>query len=71
MDNIHPHDLTDYLNSKNIAVRSGHHCNQILHTEIIKKPGTVRASTHIYNDENDIKKLKLALISAKKFFNNI
>ena len=58
--NIHPHDLAQFLNEYNIALRVGHHCAQPLLSKL-NKTSTARLSTYIYNDEKDIDKLCSAL----------
>lgn len=53
-----PHDICKILDeSKNICLRSGHHC-AIPAIKTINSPnGTVRASIHLYNNTEDIEKL--------------
>ena len=58
--NIHPHDLAQFLNEYNIALRVGHHCAQPLLSRL-NETSTARLSTYIYNDEQDIDKLCSAL----------
>lgn len=50
---VHPHDVAQILDSDGIAVRSGHHCAQVL-MERMDVAATTRASVYIYNDERDI-----------------
>ncbi|MFH0714101.1 MAG: cysteine desulfurase [Candidatus Micrarchaeota archaeon] len=38
-----------------ICVRSGHHCAMPLHREVLGLEGTVRASLHAYNTEEEVK----------------
>lgn len=49
----HPHDIATILDSKNIMVRSGHHCAQPLH-RYFEKPFSARASFYIYNTKEDV-----------------
>ncbi len=58
--NIHPHDLAQFLNEYNIALRVGHHCAQPLLSKL-NETATARLSTYLYNDEQDIDKLCTAL----------
>ena len=58
---IHAHDVAEYLNYKNIAVRSGLHCAHPLHKRL-NIPASVRASIYLYNSESDI----IALLNALK-----
>jgi len=64
---VHPHDVSTFLDSKGIAIRAGHHCAQPL----VKKLGhvaTSRASVYVYNDEKDIDALYKALIEMRRYF---
>lgn len=67
VEGIHPHDLAQFLNEKNIAVRAGHHCAQPL-LRSFGVQATTRASLGVYNDVDDIEQLSAALEAAKKFF---
>ena len=60
IENIHPHDLAQFLNEYNIALRVGHHCAQPLLSKL-NETATARLSTYLYNDEQDIDKLCTAL----------
>ena len=60
IENIHPHDLAQFLNEYNIALRVGHHCAQPLLSKL-NETSTARLSTYLYNDEKDIDKLCSAL----------
>ena len=64
---IHPHDLGQYLDSKGVAVRTGHHCAWPL-TRKLGVPATTRASLYLYNDESDCDALFAAIIGAQKYF---
>jgi cysteine desulfurase/selenocysteine lyase len=63
LEGIHAHDISQMLAYENIAVRAGHHCNQILHADILGVPATVRISFGVYNDESDVDKFITALKS--------
>lgn len=65
--NVHPHDISTFLDSKGIAIRAGHHCAQPL-LRILGKVATARASFYIYNDETDVDKLVEAIIEMKEYF---
>jgi cysteine desulfurase/selenocysteine lyase len=71
IDKIHSHDVADFLNTRNIAVRAGHHCAQILHKDLLKVGSTARISLHLYNDKSDIDKAILAIKECIVFFKNI
>lgn len=65
---VHPHDIAQILDEDNIAVRAGHHCNQILMRDVLKIPATTRASFGIYNDKSDIDRLIEGLEKVIKIF---
>ena len=68
--NIHPHDLGTFLDSKGIAIRTGHHCAMPL----IKKLGrhsSARASFYIYNTNHEIDKFTAEINNSIKYFNNV
>ena len=67
LDGIHPHDLGQLLDSKGIAVRTGHHCAWPLARKF-KIQATTRASMYLYNDLSDIDALVSGIHDAKKFF---
>ncbi len=67
LDGIHPHDLGQFLDSKGIAVRTGHHCAWPLARKF-KVQATTRASLYLYNDLSDIDALLSGIHDAKKFF---
>ncbi len=64
---VHPHDISTFLDSKGIAIRAGHHCAQPL-LRILGMVATARASFYIYNDETDVDRLVEAIIEMKKYF---
>ena len=64
---IHPHDIGTILDKKNIAIRAGHHCCQIL-MDAWNIFSTARASFYVYNDPGDIDRLVDGLLEVKKMF---
>lgn len=64
---IHPHDISTYLDSKGIAIRAGHHCAQPL-MKALGKVATARASLYLYNDKTDIDDLVEALKEMRRYF---
>ncbi len=66
-DHIHPHDIASFLDSRNIAVRAGHHCTQPL-LDALGIPATVRVSFSIYNTNEDVEKILDALKDVNKFW---
>lgn len=67
LGDIHPHDLATILNDHGIAIRSGHHCAQIL-MEKLDVSATSRASFYIYNTQEEINIFINALGKAIKLF---
>ena len=67
MDCAHPHDIADILGSRGVCVRAGHHCAMPLH-ERFAVPATARASFYIYNREEDVDRLRDALLYVYKLF---
>lgn len=57
---IHAHDVASILDSEGVAIRSGHHCAQIM-MEKLGVPATSRASFYLYNDDDDVEALCRAL----------
>lgn len=66
---IHPHDVASYLGENNVCIRAGHHCTQILHTQVLKVPATCRVSLSIYNSHEDVDRFIEKLKEAVKVFN--
>lgn len=64
---IHPHDLTDILGQRGIALRAGHHCTQPLHT-FLKIPASTRLSTGLYTTEEEIRRCVEAIKDVLKLF---
>ena len=66
VENIHPHDLAQFLDNDGIAIRAGHHCAQ----PIMKKlgvPATGRASFYVYNSKEDVVRLCESIEKTIKF----
>ena len=67
VDGVHPHDLAQFLDQDNIAIRTGHHCTQ----PIMKKlgvSGTARISYYNYNTKEEIDKLCGCMKSTLNYF---
>jgi cysteine desulfurase/selenocysteine lyase len=66
---LHPHDVSQALDARGIAVRAGHHCAQPLHACLNVAAGsTTRASLYIYNDRDDVDALIDGLRYTADFF---
>ena len=69
LGDIHAHDVAQFLDSKMVGVRAGHHCAH----PIMRKLGitsTARASLYLYNDTDDIDILAESLIQCGEFFSH-
>ena len=64
-DDVHPHDIASILDSKNVAVRSGHHCAMPLHT-YLGISSTARASFAIYNTKEEVEIFAKSLREVRK-----
>ena len=54
--NVHPHDVSQILDTSGIAIRAGHHCAQPI-MKHLKISSTNRASFYLYNTTTEIDKL--------------
>jgi cysteine desulfurase/selenocysteine lyase len=64
---VHPHDLATILNEEGVAIRAGHHCNQLVMRRF-GVPATARASFYVYNTREEIDALIEALAKAEGVF---
>jgi cysteine desulfurase/selenocysteine lyase len=64
----HSHDISQFLGDREVCVRAGHHCTQILHREILQVPASARLSLSIYNTKEDIDKFIEILKEAISFY---
>ncbi len=64
---IHPHDLATIIDEDGIAIRSGHHCAQVL-MEKLDIAATSRASFYIYNTKEEVDILINSLSRAARLF---
>jgi cysteine desulfurase/selenocysteine lyase len=67
VDGVHPHDLSDLLDRRGVAIRAGHHCTMPLH-ELLDLTATARASLAFYNTPAEIDVFVDAVQSARKVF---
>ncbi len=65
--NIHPHDLSQVLDQRNVCLRAGHHCAKPLMRQLGVN-ATARASFYLYNDNTDVDALADALDGASDIF---
>jgi cysteine desulfurase / selenocysteine lyase len=67
IDGVHPHDVSQVLDSRGIAVRAGHHCAKPAHKRFGVQSST-RASTYLYTTPAEIDALIEGLEYTKKYF---
>ena len=67
LDDIHPHDVAQVLDTFGIAVRAGHHCAMPLHDKF-NIPATTRASFYLYNTKAEADRLVDGLYHVKDLF---
>ncbi len=64
---VHPHDVSQLLDSRGIAVRAGHHCAKPAHLRFGVQ-ASVRASSYLYTTPAEIDALVDGLLFTKKYF---
>lgn len=62
---VHPHDVASILDYQNVAIRSGHHCTQVLH-RYLGINASCRISVAFYNTKEEIDKFIEALYLVKE-----
>ncbi|MCB0989164.1 MAG: SufS family cysteine desulfurase [Acidimicrobiales bacterium] len=66
---VHPHDLSQFMDEHAVCVRPGHHCAKPL-MRVLGVGATARASFYVYNDTDDVDALADALAEAASFFSS-
>jgi len=64
---VHPHDVAQIIDEEGIAIRSGHHCAQVL-MERLNVAATSRASFYIYNTKEEVDALITSLNKVARIF---
>jgi cysteine desulfurase/selenocysteine lyase len=67
VDGVHPHDVSQILDSRGVAVRAGHHCAR----PVCKRfgvPATTRASFYLYTTPYEIDALIDGLHEVRRYF---
>jgi cysteine desulfurase / selenocysteine lyase len=67
LEGIHPHDVSQVLDDRGVAVRAGHHCAWPLHRAFGVQSST-RASFYLYNTPDEVDALADGIRRAQKFF---
>jgi cysteine desulfurase/selenocysteine lyase len=65
---VHPHDVATIIDKDGVAIRSGHHCAQVL-MERLDVAATNRASFYVYNTKQDVDALIDSLNKVAELFN--
>ena len=64
---VHPHDVAQLLDDDGVAIRSGHHCAQVL-MERLDVAATSRASFYLYNTRYEVDSLISSLEKVARVF---
>ncbi len=64
----HPHDIAEFLNQEDVAVRAGNHCAQP-QMKSLGLSGTVRASPYLYNTDKDVERFLNSVKVCREVFN--
>lgn len=67
VEGVHPHDVGQFLDSKDLAVRVGHHCAIPLHRHFGVKSSS-RASLSVFNTSDEIERLIEAVSEVRAYF---
>ena len=67
---VHPHDISQVLDSRGVAIRAGHHCAMPLVRSKLQVPATARASFYLYNTEAEVDALIDGLKRTMEYFGN-
>jgi cysteine desulfurase/selenocysteine lyase len=67
VDGVHPHDVGQYLDSRGIAVRVGHHCAQPAHRRYGATAST-RASLYLYSTPAEVDRFVEVLAEVRGYF---
>ena len=67
VEGVHPHDVSQVLDERGIAVRAGHHCAWPLHRAFGVQAST-RASVYLYNTRDEVEALAEGIREAQRFF---
>ncbi|MCC9601883.1 SufS family cysteine desulfurase [Stieleria sp. JC731] len=67
VEGVHAHDIAQWLDTRGIAVRAGHHCAMPLH-ESLGKTATARASFYLYNTAEEVERFVAAVKEVREKF---
>jgi cysteine desulfurase/selenocysteine lyase len=69
LEGVHPHDVAQILDRHGVAVRAGHHCNQIL-MDRLGVPALTRASFAVYNTTDEVDRMVEGLEDCRRIFSD-
>lgn len=67
IEGVHPHDVGQFIDSRGIAIRVGHHCAQPVHRHFGYYASN-RVSLGVYNTAQEIERLRSAVADVYGFF---
>jgi cysteine desulfurase / selenocysteine lyase len=67
IDGVHAHDVSQWLDTRGIAIRAGHHCTMPLH-QSLGITATSRASFYFYNTRDEAQRLVEAVREVREKF---
>lgn len=67
IEGVHAHDVSQFLDTRGVAVRAGHHCTMPLH-QAIGVTATTRASCYLYNTPAEVDQLLDAVAGVRAKF---
>ena len=67
LEDVHPHDVAQLLDSRGVAVRAGHHCAKPAHQRFGVQ-STTRASFYLYTTEAEIDALVDGIVHTQQYF---
>ncbi len=67
LDGVHPHDVSQLLDARGIAVRAGHHCAKPAHQRFGVQ-STTRVSSYLYTTTGEVDALVEGLDHVRRFF---
>ena len=68
--NVHPHDVSEILDGRGIAIRAGQHCAHPLH-KVLGTGATARASFYLYNLNREVDALSDGLAQVETVFRRV
>src|SRR5690606_23447474 len=70
LEGVHPHDIGQVLDSRGVAIRTGHHCAQPV-MAALNVTASARASFYIYNTTDEVDALATAVEEASRYFGGV